>query len=117
MFRKRPSRLPWLGNLSQGIGRMGDYTVRYKAKKFSNQKVELDGQSFTDCEFENCMVVLERGETDISRCTFKHCQLLLRGNAYKIGKIIKLFSRESPLKVLDFDEPLFEKGPAEEEKR
>jgi hypothetical protein len=95
---------------------MSDYTVRYKNKKFSNQKIELDGQSFTDCEFENCILVLERGETDISRCRFKHCQLLLRGNAYKIAKIIKLFSRESPLKVLDFDEPLFEKGSAEEEK-
>ena len=94
---------------------MGGYRVRYKNKKFSNQKVELDGQSFTDCEFENCMIVVERGETDISRCTFKHCQLLLRGNAYKIGRIIKLFTRESPLKVLDFDEPLFEKGSAEGE--
>ena len=95
---------------------MSEYRVRYKSKKFSNEKVELDGQSFTDCEFENCMIVLERGETNISRCTFKHCQLLLRGNAYKIGKIIKLFSRESPLKVLDFDEPLFEKAPGEEKK-
>jgi hypothetical protein len=40
---------------------------------------------------------------------------MLKGNAYKIGKIIKLFTGSSPLKVLDFDEPLFEKGPEKEE--
>jgi hypothetical protein len=34
--------------------------------------------------------------------------LLLRGNAYTVGKIIKLFTGKSPLKVLDLDEPLFE---------
>jgi hypothetical protein len=95
---------------------MEGYRVRYKNKKFLNEKVELDGKSFTHCEFENCMIVVEAGDTDISGCTFKHCQLLLRGNAYKIGRIIKLFTRESPLKVLDFDEPLFEKAPAKEEK-
>ncbi len=91
---------------------MDGYTVRYKNTKFSNEKVVLDGKSFIHCEFENCMIVVETGDTDISGCTFKHCQLLLKGNAYKIGKIIKSFTRESPLKVLDFDEPLFEKDSA-----
>ena len=94
---------------------MDTYTVRYKNTKFSNQKVELDGKFFSHCEFENCMIIVERGETEVSRCTFKRCQLMLRGNAYKIGKIITLFTGSSPLKVLDFDEPLFEKGPGKEE--
>ena len=35
--------------------------------------------------------------------------MLLKGNAYIIGKIMKLFTGKSPLKVLDFDEPLFKK--------
>jgi len=30
-----------------------------------------------------------------------------------VGKIIKLFTRESPLKVLDMEEPLFEKNRKE----
>ena len=94
---------------------MGTYTVRYKNTTFSKQKVELDGKSFSHCEFEDCMVIVETGETEISRCTFKHCQLMLKGNAYKIGKIIKLFTGSSPLKVLDFDEPLFERGPEKKE--
>lgn len=88
---------------------MMDLKTRYKNSRFSNQKVEIDGKSFLNCEFENCMIVLERGETDISGSRFKDCRLLLRGNAYTIGKIIHLFSGKGPMKVVDFQEPLFEK--------
>ena len=86
-----------------------DFKTRYKNSRFSNQKVEIDGKSFLNCEFENCMIVLERGETEISGSRFKNCRLLLRGNAYTIGKIIHLFSGTGPMKVVDFQEPLFEK--------
>ena len=88
---------------------MMDFKTRYKNSRFSNQKVEIDGKSFLNCEFENCMIVLERGETEISGSRFKNCRLLLRGNAYTIGKIINLFSGKGPMKVVDFQEPLFEK--------
>lgn len=88
-----------------------NYKTRYKNARFSDQKVELDGKSFDHCEFENCMIVLENGETDIPGCRFKKCQLLLRGNAYTIGRIINLFSGKGPMKVVDFQEPLFEKDP------
>jgi hypothetical protein len=88
---------------------MMDFKTRYKNSRFSNQKVEIDGKSFLNCEFENCMIVLERGETDLSGSRFKDCRLLLRGNAYTIGKIIHLFSGKGPMKVVDFQEPLFEK--------
>ena len=88
---------------------MEKYKVRYKNTRFSNQKVELDGKSFVHCEFEDCIVILERGETEIPECSFKNCKLILRGNAYNVGKIIKLFTGKSPLKVLDLEEQLFEK--------
>jgi len=88
---------------------MVDFKTRYKNSRFSSQKVEIDGKSFLNCEFENCMIVLERGETEISGSRFKNCRLLLRGNAYTIGKIINLFSGKGPMKVVDFQEPLFEK--------
>jgi len=84
-----------------------DHKTRYKNGRFSNQKVEIDGKSFLNCEFENCMIVLERGDTEMSGCRFKDCRLLLRGNAYTVGKIIHLFSGKGPMKVVDFDEPLF----------
>ena len=89
---------------------MEAYKVRYKNSKFSNEKVELDGKSFLHCEFENCLILLERGETEISDCSFKKCKLMLKGNAYTVGRIIKLFAGKSPLKVLDIEEPLFEKN-------
>jgi hypothetical protein len=30
---------------------------------------------------------------------------MLKGNASRVGKIIKLFTREGPLKVLDLEDP------------
>jgi hypothetical protein len=88
---------------------MEAYKVRYKNAKFSNEKIGLDGKSFIHCEFKNCIIILERGETELSGCSFKNCKLMLKGNAYTVGKIIKLFTGKSPLKVLDMEEPLFEK--------
>ena len=85
-----------------------NHRTRYRNARFSNQKVELDGKSFDHCEFENCMIVLESGETNLSGSSFKNCRLLLKGNAYTIGKIINLFSGKGPMKVVDFQEPLFE---------
>ena len=71
---------------------MENYKVRYKNSKFSNEKI-----------------ILERGETEVSGSSFKNCKLMLKGNAYTVGKIIKFFTGKSPLKVLDMEEPLFEK--------
>lgn len=87
---------------------MSTYKTRFKNSKFSGQKIEVDGKSYHNCEFENCLIIVEKGETDLGGSKFKNCKLMLRGNAYTIGKIIKLFTGKSPLKVLDFDEPLFE---------
>lgn len=95
---------------------MEGFKVRYKNVRLSNEKVELDGKSFIHCEFQHCIIILERGETEISGCTFKNCKLMLKGNAYTVGKIIKLFTGKSPLKVLDMEEPLFEKLPLGERK-
>jgi hypothetical protein len=92
---------------------MENYKVRYKNSKFSNEKVELDGKSFIHCEFGNCIVILERGETEVSGCSFKNCKLMLKGNAYTVGKIIKLFTGKSPLKVLDMKAPLLKKNSKE----
>lgn len=82
-----------------------DYKVRYRNSRFSDQKVELHGKPFAHCEFENCIIILEWGETEIAGCSFKNCKLMLKGNAYTVGKIIKLFTGKSPLKVLDMEEP------------
>ena len=93
---------------------MEGYRVQYKNAHFSRKRIELDGNSFTHCRFKDCIIVLEKGDTSIASCSFENCKLLLKDNAYTIGKIIKLFTGKSPLKVLDFDEPLFEKKDAKE---
>jgi hypothetical protein len=84
---------------------MEKYRVRYKNSIFSKERIELDGKTFVHCEFRDCLIMLEKGETEISGCRFKNCKLMLKGNAYTVGKVIKLFTRESPLKVLDLEDP------------
>jgi hypothetical protein len=43
------------------VKNMSDYTVRYKNSKFSHQKIEVDGKSYNCCDFEDCIIVLEKG--------------------------------------------------------
>ena len=98
------------GGFTKNSKEMEGYKVQYRNSTFSGKKIELDGKYYNHCQFRDCMIVLEKGETDIAGCSFENCKLLLKGNAYTVGKIIKLFTGKSPLKVLDFNEPLFEKN-------
>ncbi len=83
------------------------FKIHYKNKEFKGERIELDGKEFSRCEFRDCLIVLERGETQIRDCKFYNCKLMLRGNAYIIAKIITSVVGNKPLKVLDIDEPLF----------
>ena len=84
---------------------MSSFTTRYKNKKFVKERIELDGHAYENCEFEDCMIVLEKGETAIKGCKFNHCRLVLLGQALRIAKVLSLFTGGKPLKVLDFAEP------------
>ncbi len=84
---------------------MSTFQTRYKNKKFVKERVELDGHSYQHCDFEGCLVILEKGETQLESCTFKDCRLMLLGQALRIAKILKIFIGEKPLRVLDFAEP------------
>lgn len=79
--------------------------INYRNKRFIKEKVSLDGHTFKDCYFKDCIILLERGDTAISGCQFENCKLMLQGNAYTIARIIKQFTGNSPLKVIDMDEP------------
>ena len=87
---------------------MSGYTTNYKNATFRNEKIEVDGKSFRNCTFEHCIIIVEHGDTDLGGSRFNDCKLMLRGNAYTVGKLITLFTGPNPVKVLDFDEPLFE---------
>jgi len=84
---------------------LSTFQTRYKNKKFIKERVELDGHSYQHCEFEGCLIVLEKGETELEGCTFRDCRLMLLGQALRIAKILQLFIGEKPLRVLDFAEP------------
>jgi hypothetical protein len=88
---------------------MEQYKTTYKNGSYTREKIDLDGKAFINCSFEECIFVLERGETDLVQCEIKNSRLMLKGNAYKIARIIKLFTHHGPLKVLDLEQPLFEK--------
>ena len=83
---------------------MSTYKTNYQNKVFQKEVVELDNHSFKNCEFKECMVILKKGETELKSCRFINCKLILKENALTIGKIIKMFTGKSPLKVVDFDE-------------
>jgi hypothetical protein len=84
---------------------MSSFTTRYKNKKFVKERIELDGHAYENCEFKGCLIVLEKGETEINGCKFNHCRLMLLGQSLRIAKILSLFIGDKPLKVLDFAEP------------
>ncbi len=90
---------------------MSGFKINYKNKKFTKERIELDGHSYSHCIFEGCLVILQKGETQIEDCRFNNCRLMLLGEALRIAKILQLFIGEKPLKVLDFDEPDFGKKP------
>jgi hypothetical protein len=81
------------------------FQIKYKNKKFVKERVELDGHSYEHCDFAGCLIILERGETEIENCTFKDCRLMLVGQALRIAKILQTFIGEKPLRVMDFAEP------------
>jgi hypothetical protein len=87
-------------------------STRYKNKKFTNERVDLDEHGYDHCTFEGCRIVLEKGETELQGCTFNNCKLMLVGQALRIAKILQNFIGSKPLRVLDFAEPgIFEKPP------
>jgi hypothetical protein len=84
---------------------MSTFQTRYKNKRFVKERVELDGHSYQHCDFEGCLIILEKGQTEINHCTFQGCRLMLLGQALRIAKILQIFIGEKPLRVLDFAEP------------
>jgi hypothetical protein len=84
---------------------MSTVFTRYKNKKFMKERIELDGQAYENCTFVECLIVLEKGETEIKNCVFERSRLMLRGQALQIAKILQNFIGDKPLKVLDFAEP------------
>ena len=50
------------------------------------------------------MIVLREGSTELKGCRFDNCKLILKENAFTVGKILQVFTGKGPVKVVDFDE-------------
>jgi len=87
---------------------MANYRTNYRNKTFEREKIELDSKYFFNCKFKKCIFILENGDTELKSCEVTECQLMLRGNAYTIAKIISIFNRRGALKMIDFEEPMIE---------
>jgi hypothetical protein len=49
---------------------------------FSNETVELDGQTFRDCTFDTCVLIYRGGQPpEISNCLFPKCEWRLEDAA------------------------------------
>ena len=70
-------------------------------KIFRKEDVYLDGHSWERCLFDNCNIIIERGEFDLINCEFYNCRLTLRGNAIAIAKVLKLFYPDMPIWFAD----------------
>ena len=84
---------------------MNPIPTRYKNKKFVRERIHLDGHTYENCEFHECMIVIEKGETVVKGCRAHKCRLLLLGPALQVAKILQTFLGDKPLRVLDFAEP------------
>jgi len=55
------------------------FLTREKNKRFVRERLELDGHAYEHCAFEECPLLLEKGETEPRDCAFNHCQIVLLG--------------------------------------
>jgi hypothetical protein len=56
------------GGFTKDSKEMEGYRTQYNNSTFSGQKLELDGKYFNHCKFKDCIIVLEKGETNITGC-------------------------------------------------
>jgi hypothetical protein len=70
-------------------------------RTIENVSVNIDGFSWQNCTFNNCEIVVSKGDYDLINCHFNHCRLSLRDNAIAVAKVIELFMGGQPLKFID----------------
>jgi hypothetical protein len=63
----------------------------HKGKRFSDRRVDLDGQTLIDCTFERCKLVFSGGELPTFHgTTFDSCQWIFGGAALRTGLFLAL---------------------------
>lgn len=68
------------------------YSYDVHDRFYKDQKIHLDGYSFTNCGFKNCTFVTNTGVFTIESCTFMDCSVEFGDDAIRIIKLFHLFS-------------------------
>ena len=77
---------------------MSDYSLTYKNKTFDSEKVELDGKRFENCDFKNCLVIGEQGDTRLINCRIDNCKLLLKETPIPSVRLLPCLTRGGSLR-------------------
>ncbi len=73
--------------------------IKIDNQSLTSQDVQLDGHSWMNCSFVDCNIIVEIGDYDFEYNELTRCRLTLKGDAAAVGKIIKLFHSDLPLKL------------------
>lgn len=54
----------------------------FQNQRFENQDVAVDGNQYTGCAFDGCILIFEGGDVPVfNRCTFRNIKIQLKGDA------------------------------------
>lgn len=74
----------------------------HQGKRFSDRRVDLDGQTFVDCTFERCTLVFSGGALPIfHKVTFDSCHWQLDGAARHTALFLVLLRDIGGSEVVD----------------
>jgi len=66
-------------------------------QSFVNEFVLLDFSLYINCKFKDCTIHTDTGYFGLQGCTFDNCKLSLGKPAENIGRLIKLFFKDTPI--------------------
>ena len=55
---------------------------------FKERQISLEGRDFKTCRFDECQIIIERGNFSIEGCVFDKCSFYLVGNAQITAKAL-----------------------------
>lgn len=67
------------------------YSFDVRSRFYKNETIYLDGYSFTNCGFKDCVLVTNTGVFTLEGCTVMNCRVYFGDNAMKIIKLFYAF--------------------------
>ena len=80
-----PAKTTW--DISSLAGLLAGLAPHVQDRYYKNQTVVLDGYTFTNCCFHNCVLVTETGTFSLKSCAVWNCQIRYGPNAVRIIRL------------------------------